>query len=136
MIWTILFLAIAGAIAGIILLLVPKESQTDKFWLSISGLGFGLFALYVAFAFRPSPVGEQGGTLMRGTLAVGSLLYFMATIVLALVAISPITFPWLGSLHILALLGWIVLACVGALGATALAGADRRGQQGTSNIQR
>lgn len=127
-IWTVLFLAIAAAIAGILILLVPKESQTDKFWLSISAVGAGIFVLYISFAFRPSPVGEQGGTLMRGTLAVASMLYFMATIVLGLIAISSITFKWLAVLHIIALLLWIVLACFGALGATALAGADKRGQ--------
>ncbi len=128
-IWAILFLAIAAAIVGIVWLLIPTESQGPKLWLSLGGIGVGILAMFISFAFAPSPSGEQGGAVMRGTLATASLLYFFGTLVLALIAISPITVKWLGVLHILALLFWIVLACFGAMGATALANADKRGQQ-------
>ena len=128
MIWTVLFLAIAAAIAGIVLLLVPTENQGPKLWISLGGIGFGIFALYLSFAFSPGPKGEQGGAVMRGMLAVASMLYFGAAVILAFLAISSISFKWLGVLHIIALLFWIVLACFGALGAGALANADKRGQ--------
>lgn len=120
-IWSVLFLAIAAAILGIAMLLVPAESRTDKFWISIGGLAFGVVALYVAFTFSPGPKGEQGGAVMRGMLATGSMLYFGAVIVLALVAMSSIAFNWLAVLHILAALFWVVMACFGALGAGAMA---------------
>jgi hypothetical protein len=128
-IWTVLFLAVAAAILGITVLLVPEADRTDKFWLSIGGIGFGLFAMYIAFTFQPGPKGEQGGALMRGTLAFVSLLYFFGTIILALVALTTIVFKWLAVLHIVALLLWVVMVCFAALGATALANADQRGQQ-------
>jgi len=127
-IWTILFLAIAAAIFGITVLLVPETGRTDKFWLSMGGIGFGLLALYIAFTFRAPVAGEQGSGLMRGTLAFGSFFYFLVTLALAIVAVTSIEFKWLAVLHILALLAWIVVTCFGALGATALAKADRRGQ--------
>ena len=124
-IWTIIFLAIAGAIFGITYLLVPASSHTDKFWLSMGGIGAGLFLLYVAFAFAPSPGGEQSGSLMRGQFATASLLYCIAMFLLALVAIAPMSFTWLAVLHILALLLWVLIVGVGALGAAALRRADQ-----------
>jgi hypothetical protein len=127
-IWTILFVAVAAAILGITMLLVPDTSRTDKFWLSMGGMGFGLLALYIAFTFKPAPMGEQGGSVMRGTLAFGSFFYFFVTIALALVAVTGIEFKWLAVLHILALLAWVVVTCFGALGATAMAKVDRGGQ--------
>jgi hypothetical protein len=126
-IWTVLFVAIAAAILGIAILLVPEASRTDKFWLSMGGIGFGMVAMFVAFAFQPGPQGEQGGSLVRGTLTFVSLLYFVGTIVLALIAATNISFKWLAVLHILALLLWVVITCFAALGAAALANADRRG---------
>jgi hypothetical protein len=127
-IWAILFLAVAAAIVGIVWLLIPTENQGPKLWLSLGGIGVGILAMFVSFAFAPGPSGEQGGAVMRGMMATASLFYFLGTLVLALIALSSITVKWLGVLHILALLFWIVLACFGALGATALAGADKRGQ--------
>lgn len=128
-IWTVLFLAVAAAILGITVLLVPAESRTEKFWLSMGGIGAGILAMYIAFTFQPGPKGEQGGALMRGTLAFVSLLYFFGTVILALVALSGIAFKWLAVLHIIALLLWVVMVCFAALGAGALANADSRGQQ-------
>lgn len=128
-IWSVMFVAIAAAILGIAMLLIPEASRTDKFWISMGGIGFGVVAMFIAFTFQPGPSGEQGGSIMRGTLAVVSLLYFLGTILLAVIAITGIEFKWLAVLHILALLLWVVLACFAALGASALANADRRGQQ-------
>ena len=127
-IWSVLFLAVAAAIIGIAVLLVPEASRTNYFWLSMGGIGAGLFAMFIAFTFQPSPKGEQGGSLMRSTLAFVSMLYFVGTIILALIALSTIPFNWLAALHIVALLLWVVIVCFAALGATALAEADRRGQ--------
>ena len=127
-IWSILFVAIAAAIFGIALLLVDAASRTDKFWLSMGGLAMGVLTTFIAFALRPGPQGEQGGTLFRGTLAFASFFYFFGTIVLACVAATSIPFKWLAVFHILALLFWVVLACFGGLGAGAMANADRSGK--------
>jgi hypothetical protein len=126
-IWSILFIAIAAAILGIAMLLVPEASRTGKFWISLGGLAFGVLAMFVAFALKPGPQGEQGGAMVRGTLVFMSLFYFFGTIVLAAIAATAIEFKWLAVLHILALLLWVVMACFSALGAGALANADRQG---------
>jgi hypothetical protein len=128
-IWTVLFVAVVAAMIGIALLLIPEADRSDKFWLSMGGLGFGLFAMYIAFTFSPGPKGEQGGSLMRGTLTLASVFYFLGTIILAVVAISAITFKWLAVFHIVALLLWVVMVCLAALGAGALANADQQGPQ-------
>ncbi len=123
-IWTVLFLAIGAAIFSIAALLVPAGARNDKFWLSIGAIAVALILVYLAFAFAPAPRGEQGGNMMRLQMAAGGLLYLLATLGLAGVAITGITFTWLAVLHILALLAWVLIVAAGALGATSLKRSD------------
>lgn len=124
-IWTFLFLCIAGAIAGITALLVGPEHRTAKFWLSMGAICFALIVLFTTVAFAPAPKTEQSGPMMRGMSLVGSLIYFVTTFVFGLIAMFPISLTFLIVLHIIALLGLIVMLCAGALSATTLAKTDR-----------
>lgn len=123
-IWTILFLAIGAAVFGIAALLVPADQRNDKFWLSMGGIAVSLVLVYVAFAFAPGPRGEQGGSMMRAQMAAGGLLYLLATLGLAGVSVTGISFTWLAVMHILALLAWVFIVASGALGAAGLKKAD------------
>jgi hypothetical protein len=125
-IWSILFLACGAAAFGIAWLLFPESARGEKFWLSLSGIGLGLLLTYFSIVMRKGPQGEQGRELMHGQMFTGSVLYLCLAVVLALIAMTAIGFKFLLVLHILALLVWIIIVALGAIGATAMSNADKQ----------
>jgi hypothetical protein len=106
-----LWLAICAATAAILFWMVPAGQREGKFWLTLVTLviaedvvaAYGILALYgwdkvrQNFPTRPA--------LRRWTLA-----YAVGVMALALMAITPLDFPWLLGLHIL----WALVFIFGA----------------------
>jgi hypothetical protein len=127
-IWTLIFLAIIAATVGLALLFVPETGRTETFWLSIGAVGAAELFLWVAFTFAGTSRGEQAGGFAKLSIIVTTVLYFCATVVLALVALSGLSFKVLLALHIVALLGFVIFAGLAAIGTRVL--------QGTNEAQR
>ena len=123
-IWTVLFAACVVAAIGIAMLLVPPHARTDIFWLSTGSIIFALFLLYLSIVFLPNLGGEQGHGVLRFQSTTGSFLYLFAVLGLAGIAATGLSFRWLAVLHILALLVWILIIGLGALGSQAMRRAD------------
>ena len=118
-IWTVLFLACVVATIGIALLLVPEGLRGDRFWLCTSGVLLALFLSYLAIVFLPTAGGEQGQEVLRFQSTMGSAAYLAVTLGLAGLSVTGIGFNWLAVLHILALLMWVLLIGLGAIGSQA-----------------
>ena len=127
-IWTVLFLACAVAAIGIAMLLVPAALRGDRFWLSTGGVVFALFLAYFSIALMPVVGGEQSQGVMRFQSTAGSAAYLVATVILAALSVTEISFRWLAVLHILALLMWILVIGLGAIGSQAMKQADEAGK--------
>ena len=123
-IWTILFLACAAAAIGIGMLLVPEHLRGDRFWLSLGGVLLALFLSYIAVAILPTLRGEQAEGVLRFQSTAGSAAYLLVAIALAGLSSTGISFSWLAVLHILALLMWVLVIGLGALGSQAMKRAD------------
>ena len=123
-IWTLLFLACVGATVGIALLLVPEGLRGDRFWLSTGGVLLALCLSYLAIVFLPIAGGEQGQEVLRFQSTMGSAAYLAVTLGLAGLSVTGISFNWLAVLHILALLMWVLLIGLGAIGSQAAKRAD------------
>jgi hypothetical protein len=123
-IWTILFLACGVAAIGIAMLLVPESLRGDRFWLSLGGVLLALLLSYMAVVFLPSLRGEQAEGVLRFQSTAGSAAYLAVTLCLAALSGSAISFRWLAVLHILALLMWVLVIGLGALGSQAMKRAD------------
>lgn len=121
---TVLFAACLLAAVAIAFLLVPEHARGDRFWLSTSAILVSLFLCYLSFVLMRPMGGEQGQEVLRFQSTTGSMLYLLATIGLAGLAMTGISFQWLAVLHILALLMWILLVGLGALGSQAMKSAD------------
>jgi hypothetical protein len=128
-IWTLIFLAIIAATFGLALLFVPESGRTDTFWLSIGAVGLSELFLWVAFTFRGTARGEQAGGLAKLSIIVSTVIYFFVAATLALVALfAVLPFKVLLALHIVALLGFVIVAGLSAIATRAL--------QGTGEAQR
>ncbi len=123
-IWTVLFLACVGATIGIALLLVPEGLRGDRFWLSTGAVLLALLLSYLAIVFLPTAAGEQGQEVLRFQSTMGSGAYLAVTLGLAALSVTGISFNWLAVLHILALLMWVLLIGLGAIGSQAAKRAD------------
>lgn len=123
-IWTVLFLACVGATIGIALLLVPEPYRGDRFWLCTGGILLALLLTYLAIVFLPEVGGRQGQEVLRFQSTMGSAAYLAVTLGLAGLSLTGIGFNWLAVLHILALLMWVLLIGLGALGSEAAKRAD------------
>lgn len=123
-IWTFLFAACVVATIGIAFLLVPESARGDRFWLSVTGVILGLLVTYASIALMPQSGGEQGQEVLRFQSTIGSVIYFLVALGLAGVASSGISFNWLAVLHILALLLWMLVVGLGAIGSLAVKRAD------------
>jgi hypothetical protein len=123
-IWTVLFLACAGATLGIAMLLVPSHLRDDRFWLCTSSVLLALALSYTAIVFLPSISGEQARGVLRFQVTAGSAAYLIATLGLAGLSATGIGFSWLAVLQILALLMWVLIIGLGALGSQAMKRAD------------
>lgn len=123
-IWTVLFLACAIAAIGIAMLLVPSSLRDDRFWLSIGGVLFSLILGYVVIVLLPPIGSEQGQGVLRFQTTAGSTAYLVATLILAGLSVTEISFRWLAVLHIIALLMWIIIIGLGAIGSQAMKQAD------------
>jgi len=123
-IWTVLFVACLAAALGIAMLLVPDYARDERFWLCAGGVTLGLFLTYLSVAFLPKAGGEQGQEVMHFQSVTGSVLYLLVVLGLAGIAATGIGFRWLAVLHILALLMWVLLVGLGALGSQAMKRAD------------
>ena len=118
---TLIFLAIIATTFGLALLFVPESGRTDTFWLSIGAVGMAELFLWVAFTFRGTPRGEQAGGFAKLSLIATTVTYFFIAVALALLALLPaLSFKVLVALHILALLGFVILAGLAAIGTRAL----------------
>ena len=123
-IWTVLFLACGSAAIGIAMLLVPEPLRDDRFWLSTGGVLLALALAYLTVVFLPQLRGEQAGGVLRFQSTAGSAAYLLVTLALAGVSATGISFTWLAVLHILALLMWVLVIGLGALGSQAMKRAD------------
>ena len=123
-IWTILFLACIGATFGIAFLLVPEPYRGDRFWLCTGGVLLALLLSYLTIAFLPEVGGRQGQEVLRFQSTMGSAAYLAVTLGLAALSLTGIGFNWLAVLHILALLVWVLIIGLGALGSEAARRAD------------
>jgi hypothetical protein len=123
-IWTVLFLACAVAAIGIAMLLVPESLRGDRFWLSTGAILLALLLAYVAIVLLPPVGGEQGRGVLRFQCTAGSAAYLVVTLGLAALSGTGISFRWLAVLHILALLVWVLIIGLGALGSQAMKRAD------------
>ena len=123
-IWTLLFLACAVAAIGIGMVLVPEHQRGDRFWLSTGAVVLALFLSYLAVVFLPTLRGEQAEGVLRFQSTAGSAAYLLVTIALAGLSGTGISFSWLAVLHILALLMWVLVIGLGALGSQAMKRAD------------
>lgn len=123
-IWTLLFLACGFAALGIAMLLVPEHLRGDRFWLSTGGVLLSLLLFYVAVVFLPTVGGEQAQGVLRFQSQAGSAAYVLVTLGLAALSGTTISFHWLAVLHILALLMWVLIIGLGALGSQAVKRAD------------
>ena len=123
-IWTVLFLACMAAALGIALVLVPEHARGDRFWLSVGGVLLALLLTYITLVLLPRTGGEQGQDVLRFQTSTGSMIYLCAALALAGLSATGIGFRWLAALHILALLMWVLLAGIGALGSQAMRRAD------------
>jgi len=127
-IWTLLFLATAAVTFSLALMFVPESGRTDKFWLAIGAIAFGEFAVWIAFTFPSTARGEQAGAHARGTMVVSTVIYFCATLVLGGVALAAVSFKVLLALHMLALLMFIFLGGLSAIGTRALQATNEANQ--------
>jgi hypothetical protein len=123
-IWTVLFLACAGAALGIAMLLVPPHLRGDRFWLCTTGVLVALALSYVAIVYLPAVGGEQARGVLRFQVSAGCSAYLVAALGLAALSATGISFTWLAVLHILALLMWVLIIGLGALGSQAMKRAD------------
>ena len=124
-IWTLIFLAIIATTVGLALLFVPEAGRTDTFWLSTGTVAAAEFFLWIAFAFRGTARGEQAGGFAKLSIVLTTMGYFFVVAVLALVAIfATLPFKVLLALHIVALLGFVIIAGLAAIGTRALQGTD------------
>ena len=128
-IWTLIFLAIIAATAGITMLFIPQSQWTETFWLSLGAVGMAELFVWVAFTFGGTSRGEQAGGMSKVSMIMATTIYFFAAAVLALIAIfAALPFKVLLALHIVALLGFVIFAGLAAIGTRAL--------QGTGEAQR
>jgi hypothetical protein len=123
-IWTVLFLACFIAAIAIAMLLVPPHARDERFWLNSGAISLGLFLNYLGVVFLPNVGGEQGQGVLKFQSTTGSLAYLLAVIGLAALTPTGINFRWLAVLHILALLMWVLIIGLGALGSQAMKRAD------------
>jgi predicted Abi (CAAX) family protease len=123
-IWTVLFVACLVAALGIAMLLVPDYARDDRFWLCTAGVGLGLFFIYLSIVVLPKAAGEQGQEVLHFQSLTGSILYLVAVLGLAGISATGLSFRWLAVLHILALLMWVLLVGLGAIGSQAMKRAD------------
>ena len=123
-IWTVLFVACLAAALGIAMLLVPYYARDERFWLCTTGVCLGLFFTYLSIAILPKASGEQGHEVLHFQSVTGSILYLLAVLGIAGISATGLDFRWLAVLHILALLMWVLLVGLGALGSQAMKRAD------------
>ena len=123
-IWTVLFVACLAAALGIAMLLVPDYARDERFWLCTAGVCLGLFFSYLSIAILPKVAGEQGQGVLHFQSVTGSTLYLLAVLGIAGISATGLDFRWLAVLHILALLMWVLLVGLGALGSQAMKSAD------------
>ena len=123
-IWTVLFVACLAAALGIAMLLVPDYARDERFWLCTAGVCLGLFFTYLSVAILPKVGGEQGHEVLHYQSVTGSILYLLAVLGIAGISATGLGFNWLAVLHILALLMWVLLVGLGALGSQAMKRAD------------
>lgn len=123
-IWTLLFLACGVATMGIAMVLVPEHLRNDRFWLSTGGVLLALILAYIAIVLLPSLGGEQAQGVLRFQSTAGSAAYVLVALGLAGLSATSISFRWLAVLHILALLMWVLIIGLGALGSQAMMRAD------------
>lgn len=122
-IWFLIFLAIIATTAGLALLFTDEAKRTDSFWLCTGAVCVAEFFLWVGFAFSGTKTGEQAGSFSKLTLIGSSLLYFFTVSIIAIVAIfNAVPFKILLALHIVALLGFVIVGGLSAIGTRALRG--------------
>ena len=120
--WTLLFLALIATTFGLVLMFVPDAARTEKFWLSIGAIGFAEVMVWIAFTFRGTRRGEQASGFAGATMVTSTLMYLLATVALGLAAFAPLGFKVLLALHIVALLVFVFVAGIAAIGTRALQG--------------
>lgn len=125
-IWTLIFIAIIATTAGLSLLFTDEAARTNGFWLCTGAVCAAEFFLWMGFTFSGTRTGEQAGSFSKLGLVASSMLYFFAVSILGIVAIfNAIPFKVLLALHIVALLGFVIVGGLSAIGTRALQGTDK-----------